>query len=34
MYRESLSGPWICSWKCGFKSFDLDEIIEHERYEH
>lgn len=30
MYRKSLNGPWVCSWNCGFESYDIDEVIEHE----
>ena len=27
--RESLDGPWECSW-CGFKSWDIVMVVEHE----
>jgi hypothetical protein len=30
VYRKTLDGPWICSWNCGFRSYDLDKVIEHE----
>jgi hypothetical protein len=30
VYRKTLGGPWICSWNCGFRDYDIKKVIEHE----
>jgi hypothetical protein len=28
--RKSLDAPWCCSWDCGFESWDIRKVVEHE----
>jgi hypothetical protein len=28
--RKSIDCPWCCSWDCGFKSWDIIEVVKHE----
>jgi len=30
VYRKILDGPWICSWNCGYKSYDIQKVVDHE----
>ena len=34
VYRKKLDGPWDCSWNCGFQSWKIKEVVEHENKEH
>jgi len=33
-YRKSLDGKWLCSWNCGFKDWDIAEVIKDENKSH
>jgi len=30
VYRKTIDGPWICSWNCGYKHYDIKKMVEHE----